>query len=217
MKRCLIVFAKEPEKGRVKTRLADCLSGAERLNLYKAFLKDTVRLARKIRCETRILAYASNKNPVYLKKVAANFVFYKQRGKGLGMRIHNAFKFASKNNADTQKTVLIGSDSPLLPANYIKKAFQELERKDVVLGPADDGGYYLVGLKKPCLGLFKGIKWSSAQVLKSTIKNIKSREKSFSFLDRFYDVDICASLSRLRQDLRKQKNTAPWTRRFLKI
>lgn len=217
MKRCLIIFAKEPVRGKVKTRLNGYLSHGECLNLYKAFLKDTIALAKKIKCENKILAYDSSKNPELLKKLTGNFTLYKQKGRDLGNRMHNAFEYATKSKA--KKIIIIGSDSPHLPRRYIEKAFYALDKKDIVLGPTYDGGYYLIGLKKPCFGVFKGIKWSSNSVFKNTVKNIKGKKKSLCLLDEWYDVDDKEALIRLRQDLKKQRDrsVAQWTRKFLKI
>lgn len=204
MKRCLIIFAKEPKRGRVKTRLRKVLTESRCLNLYKAFLKDTVRLARKLKCELNILAYDSeNKNPSQLKKIAAEYTFYEQRGDSLGRRMHNAFRFASSKSS--KKTVIIGSDSPTLPLDYIKNAFSQLGKNDVVLGPSHDGGYYLIGLKKPCYGIFKGIKWSSCQVIKDTLINIKSQGKSVALLNKWYDIDEPEDLRRLLLEFKRQK------------
>lgn len=218
MKHCLVIFAKEPEKGKVKTRLKDYLSKIQCLNLYKAFLKDTIDLTKKIQCEIRIIAYDSdNKNPRYLKRIAPHFRFYKQKGKNLGERMHNTFKFAKENK--TSKTVIIGSDSPNLPAGFIKKTFRGLDKYDVVLGPSLDGGYYLIGLKRPCFGLFKNIKWSSNKVLDNTIRNCRRLKKKMTLLDIWYDVDEPVSLMHLKKHLQKEKEkkTSVQTKKFLKI
>jgi hypothetical protein len=237
MKRCLIIFAKEPEKGKVKTRLLPYLSRtflrdevlrksrkvrdlseSYCVNLYKVFLKDTIELAKNIQCEIKILAYESgNKNPKYLKKIAHPFKFYKQKGKNLGQRMHNAFKFAIDNGAS--RMVIIGSDSPNLPPSFIEDAFRKLQRSDIVLGPSLDCGYYLIGLRKPYLALFKGIKWSTNRVFSDTVKNVQTLKKRIAKLDKWYDVDDLKYFVRLRCDLQKEKNKniAKWTRRFLKI
>jgi rSAM/selenodomain-associated transferase 1 len=216
MKGCLIIFAKEPEEGRVKTRLQGHLTKNLCVDLYKAFLRDTLALAEKITCEHKILAYASRgKNPRYLKKIAPYYAFYEQKGACLGERMHNAFKFAKGSGAS--RTVIIGSDSPSLPASLIKKAFSLLGRVDLVLGPSLDGGYYLIGLKSPCVGLFKGIMWSSPTVLKDTIRNAQKLKKSVALLDKRYDVDDARDLFRLKKDLSKinNKGIAKWTRKFM--
>lgn len=216
MNNCLIIFAKEPEKGKVKTRLLGHLSEGRCLKLYKAFLKDTLELAKPLKRIDRVLAHDSLSNkPRYLKQIAHSFTFYKQIGKNLGQRMHNAFQFAQKMNSN--KAVIIGSDSPNLPVKYIKDAFRRLDRNDIVLGPSHDGGYYLIGLKQPCAEIFRGVKWSSETVLKKTVKNSLKLNKKIALLHKWYDVDDSIGLIRLRCDLRKEKKAAPWTRKLLKI
>lgn len=218
MSRCLIIFAKEPEKGKVKTRLSSCLSDAQALNLYKAFLKDTISIARKINCEEKILAYeAGSKQPEYLHKVASRFRFYKQKGMNLGEKLHNAFKFAGSNGAE--RTIVIGSDSPALPAERIADAFAYLNMNDLVIGPSIDGGYYLIGLKRPCPELFRGITWSSETVMGDTVKKAKTLNKTIAILRKYYDVDDSYSLDVLKRALREEKNisVAKWTKRALRI
>lgn len=215
MKRFLIVFAKEPENGKVKTRLRKYFSDAQLLNLYKAFLKDTLNIAKKVHCEEKVLAFHSTKSPDYLKKIAKRFKFYKQTGKNLGERMHNAFVCARENKAE--KTVIIGSDSPNLPGRFIEETFRKLDLYDIVLGPSDDGGYYLIGLKEPCSGMFRGIKWSSDKVLKQTLIAAKKYKKKLAMLQMWYDIDDLESLTKLIGDPRKNKNTdvAKWTMRIL--
>ncbi|MCF7907452.1 MAG: TIGR04282 family arsenosugar biosynthesis glycosyltransferase [Candidatus Omnitrophica bacterium] len=197
MKRILIVFAKEPQEGRVKTRLLDCLSARECLKLYKKLLKNTVSLARKVKCSGRIMAYDSyNQRAPFLERIASDFTFYKQAGRGLGARMFDVFKAILKSNT---KAVIIGSDSPNLPINYIDRAFEKLSKNDLVLGPADDGGYYLIGLKQPCKKLFENIKWSSGTVFDRTVKKAKKLKKKTTVLDYWYDIDEPKDLKYIRK------------------
>ena len=214
MNHCLIIFAKEPQKGKVKTRLQSFLSQSQCLDLYKAFLKDTIDLAKKVKCQKRILAYASRKNPQYLRSIAKSFELYRQNGRNLGDKMHNAFKFANKNKAD--KTVIIGSDSPNLPIGLIKDAFTNLNKSDLVLGPSIDGGYYLIGLKKPLRKLFRDVKWSSENVLDKTIKNARDANKKVALLKVWYDIDDKESLVHLINDIKQTKsNFAKHTKKIL--
>ncbi|MDD5669518.1 MAG: TIGR04282 family arsenosugar biosynthesis glycosyltransferase [Candidatus Omnitrophica bacterium] len=216
MKDCLIVFAKEPQGGEVKTRLQSDLSQDTCVKLYKAFLKDTFKLVRAIQCFDMVLAYESSvSEPRYLKTIARDFIFYKQKGRDLGEKMYDAFKYAKGLNYE--KVIIIGSDSPNLPAMYIKDAFKQLDENDIVLGPSYDGGYYLIGLKEPCLEIFKRVQWSSKTTLEDTVKNARRLEKKAAFLNTWYDVDDLSGLSRLTRDLMKNKQAALWTRKALKI
>lgn len=237
MSRTLIVFAKEPLPGAVKTRLKSCFPETDLTRLYKAFIKDTLAIAHKTRNTKMILAFSSIRTPplrlypstielisgmckitkpLYLESVGAGFELIEQKGRTLGDRMHNAFVYAHNNKSN--KTVIIGTDSPTLPADMIEKAFRALSRKDVVIGPSVDGGYYLIGLKAPCAEIFNGVRWSSASVLKKTLDNAQSLGKTTALLEEWYDVDDRLSLKRLQDDLRKSTRAgfADHTRMALK-
>ena len=218
MKRRLIIFAKEPTAGMVKTRLAGRLSPSRRVDLYKAFLMDTIELAKRVRCGEKIISYESRgQEPVYIKKIAIrNFKFFRQTGRNLGERMHNVFKSAAKNGRC--KTVIIGSDSPTLPTRFIENAFSRLSKSSVVLGPSRDGGYYLIGLKRPCPAIFRGIRWGSDTVMEDTVRRAKACGTKVSLMEKWYDVDSAEALAYLESDLKSKKiKGARWTRRFLKI
>lgn len=215
MRRCLIIFAKEPQRGRVKTRLEGSLSQAACVGLYKAFVRDSIDAAKRVQCEKKIIAYdAGNARPRYLKRVARNFIFYKQRGRDLGQRMRNAFQFA--NESGYKRTVIIGTDSPTLPAPFIQEAFHKLSSHDFVIGPSADGGYYLIGAARGPKELFAGIRWSSDSVFKETLKRAKRLKKRAALLPRWYDVDNPQALARLLRDLKRDKKCAHHTRKFFK-
>jgi rSAM/selenodomain-associated transferase 1 len=209
MKDCLIVFAKEPQIGKVKTRLQEFLSETSCVQLYKAFLKDTLDLARALRC-CKVLAYDSSApEPEYLERIAGDFIFYRQIGRGLGSRMYNAFKSAKMRGCN--KAVIIGSDSPNLPIKYVKEAYVRLDKADIVLGPSRDGGYYLIGLKEPCREIFRGIKWSSKTVFEDTVRKAGKIGKKIVILKEWYDVDDLIGLTTLKKDLIRNKKAALWT------
>lgn len=218
MKACLIIFAREPEKGKVKTRLSGYLSESRCLNLYKAFLKDTLGIAGKVKCDEKLIAYeSSGAYPPYLLRISSPLQLARQKGKNLGERMHNAFLQAF--DAGFSRAAIIGTDAPDLPARYVNRAFSELKKKDLILGPSKDGGYYLVALKRACGLVFKGIKWGSKQVLKDSLKNAKQLKMKTALLPAWSDVDDAASLTGLVSRLRKtqDRDTAKWTRACLRI
>ena len=193
----MVIFAREPKKGKVKTRLASRLSQTECLRLYKRFLRDTVSLARNINCSRRIIAFDSDEqNPSFLKKIASDFGFYRQKGRYLGERMLDVFNALA---ATDMKIVIIGSDSPGLPGSYISRAFDELNKKDIVLGPAYDGGYYLIGLKKPCRAIFAGVKWGASSVFAQTLKKAKELKMKIAVLGSWYDIDTPQDLKYLQK------------------
>lgn len=198
MKSCLIVFAKEPENGKVKTRLQEIFTEEECSKVYKAFLEDTLDLAAKVQCDSRILAYHSEGEPLYIKEIAGELSLYRQEGKDLGERMFNAFKYFCGD--ESCKTVIIGSDSPTLPTSYITEAFKQLETNDIVIGPSRDGGYYLIGLKTPFYGLFEGIEWGSNTVLESTLEKAEKARKGAFLLGEWYDIDTVEDIENILKD-----------------
>jgi hypothetical protein len=212
-KRFIIVFAKEPAVGQVKTRLKECLSEIKIVELYKAFIKDTIELINKCRNANKIMAYHSAGNPWYLKSIAADYFFYKQKGASLGQRLYKAFVFAKDQGAT--KTVVVGSDAPDLPPEYIETAYCKLSKYDVVLGPARDGGYYLVALKKPIRNIFQEIKWSTSSVLEQSLRKAKAADQKVYLLRPWRDIDQCDDLKLLSASLKTNKGCAQHTRRFL--
>lgn len=205
MNRTLIVFAKEPANGMVKTRLRSCFSDADLIRLYKAFVKDTLAVINDIRNARKILAFSSQSSPRFLKSVAGGFEMIEQRGRTLGDRMYNAFVYAHESKPG--KTVIIGTDSPTLPSTLLGKAFKALTRRDMVIGPSIDGGYYLIGMKEPCADIFKGVRWSSSSVLKQTFNKARSLGMTTELLEKWHDVDDYGSLRRLKIELTEEKNS----------
>ena len=203
MSNALIVFAKEPVVGDVKTRLKGCFSDTELIQLYKAFVQDALAAAGKVKNAKKLLAFSSQRAPRFLKSVAGNFELIEQKGRTLGNRMHNAFVHAYERKL--RRTVIIGTDSPTLPFTLVQRAFKELKHKDVVIGPSADGGFYLFAMKEPCAEIFKGVRWSTASVLKKTLNNARSLEKTTALLKQWYDVDGRLGLERLKNDLRRSK------------
>lgn len=213
--KCLIIFAKEPQKGKVKTHLLDCLTKNNCLKLYKAFLRDTLAVARRVSCEKRIIAYEVSAEPVYLKKIGKDFSFFRQQGSNLGERMHNAFKLAEEEGGS--KIVVIGSDSPTILSEFIEESFNLLNDSDIVLGPAKNRGLYLIGLRKPLRDLFKNISWDSANIVTRILDNAASLGKKVNKLKEWYDVDDKESLLYLNNSLKHNKDikVARWTKKAL--
>lgn len=212
-KRFIIVFAKEPRVGEVKTRLKHCFSENGIVHLYKAFLKDTVELINTCKNANKIMAYHADGNPRYLKRIAKGYIFYKQTGNSLGQRLHHAFVFAQSQGSS--KTVIVGSDAPDLPPEYIETAFRKLARHDVVFGPARDGGYYLVALKKPIRNIFQGIKWSTSSVLPESLRKAKAAYQRIFLLKPWRDIDEYDDFKFMLASLKTNNGCAKHTRRFL--
>lgn len=186
----LIIFAKTPVKSKVKTRLQENLSQTAVLKLYKDFLFQTVRQAKRIKNCKKIIACYPDENHLYLKTLSMKFGFQliKQHGRDLGERMKNAITDLLHDGY--KKVVIIGCDSPTLPKEYIEKAFYVLNKKSLVIGPSCDGGYYLIGVRGAAPAIFNNIKWGTNEVLKETLKRIpKKMLPSFHLLPFWYDID----------------------------
>ncbi len=215
MKPAIIIMAKAPVAGAVKTRLEPFLSPHECAELAAAFLRDAFQKAKTV-CENTILAYSPRAQMVVLASILqSETVYVEQTGADLGERMSNAFEFAFASGSDA--VVMIGTDSPTISADFIRRAFEFLENEsDVVLGETTDGGFYLIGLRKSYPELFENVRWSSAEVFKQTMENAERLKLRAAQIPAWYDVDVPPDLARLRKEmLSDDKIEAPATFRWL--
>jgi uncharacterized protein len=219
MKRTIIIMAKVPIAGTVKTRLQPFLSPEKCAELATAFLGDTESKAKNA-CENTILAYSPAAQRNILKKILRyENTLIEQKGKDLGEKMLNAFEFVFRQNPDSA-VVMIGTDSPTLPAECIEEAFKALEDESkIVLGKTEDGGFYLIGLKQSLPGIFEGIKWSTSMVYTQLIKNIENLKiDNLKLIPTWYDVDNAGDLERLYGEVAQNKKiqeSAPRTYEWL--
>lgn len=215
-KRALIVFVKAPIPGDVKTRLIPHLTGLEAADLYKCFVGDLMKNINRMNSQVKVqVAYQSHPKASDLSWLGMKNApeIFKQDGRSLGERLIHAFGVAFGRGA--KQVVIIGSDSPNLPKDYLDQAFESLVNSDVVLGPSSDGGYYLVGLSRPCLKLFEDVSWSTDQVFERTSHNAQQHGYTLRILPSHYDIDTINDLKFLAQDLSREGNRAPTTKRYL--
>ena len=180
----LIIFTRNPELGKCKTRLAATIGNAGALGIYTFLLKHTVSITENLEV-TKQIHYSVKirkndlwENTIYDKK--------KQEGSDLGLRMEYAFK---QGFAEGYKNIIIiGSDMYDLNQNDLELAFQSLDQNDFVIGPAEDGGYYLLGMKKPKTDLFRNKIWGTNTVLKNTLRDLQN-EKLATLAVR-NDIDI---------------------------
>ncbi len=197
--RALLVFVKDPVPGRVKTRLCPPLSPVQAALLYGAMMRDSVDRFSRIE-GVRVLLMAEPPLGGLASSPPGGHPLLEQRGEDLGGRLTDAFgrAFASGFTA----VAAVGSDHPTLPLSHIQTAFRLLESgSPCVLGPAEDGGYCLVGLSRPLPEIFRGIDWSTARVLDQTEARLSGLGLRAGRLDPWYDVDTVQDLRRLRADL----------------
>lgn len=209
MKPALAIFAKMPVPGQVKTRLLPSLSPEQSADLYRCMLLDTVTRVSTL-CFDTFLFYDGEEE--YFRKIAPGARIIPQQGNDLGSRLENAFSAVS--SLGYTACSVIGTDAPDLPLSYVEESFKQMQGgADVVFGPAEDGGYYLVAVKGSYGDLFKEIPWSSADVLQSSLDRARSGGLSATLLPSWYDVDSIEDL--YRPGLSDPFNGAPLTRRFI--
>lgn len=213
-------MARAPAPGRVKTRLCPPLGPEQAAEFYECVLRDVLSdLAPSERWDTWV-AYAERSRDYFQRLPEQGIALLPQRGASLGARMHAVF--VDLCHAGYRHVVLVGSDIPTLRAASIRKACEVLQtgRSDVVLGPADDGGYYLIGLTRPEESLFSGIVWSTASVLEDTVARARQLEFRVRMVAGTYDVDVAEDLDTLRRDLEdsprlraSRPRTHAWMRR----
>ncbi len=204
----LVMMARRPEAGRVKTRLCPPLTAEQAAMLYTAFLHDLVELLRRIPAVHPLIAYTPDTAGDYFAALAPDIARRPQRGIDLSARL--ATITADLFDEGAPAVVVIGSDSPALPVGYIEEAFAALSNgADLVLGPADDGGYYLVGLRQSMPALFTNVVMSTPTVLHDTLGIAEQLGLRTTLLTPWYDVDTFADLERLYTDPAPLPHTRP--------
>lgn len=184
----LIIFARNPQLGKVKTRLAKTIGDEKALEVYSDLLFHTMTETQYLECD-KFVFYDEN---IETKDLWSEKIYEKQMqfGKDLGAKMQNAFQ--TLFDLGYQNCIIIGSDLFDLEANHINEAFNKLEVNDVVIGPAEDGGYYLLGLKKVISSIFKNKNWGTSTVLSSTLKDLENYKieytESLNDIDTFEDL-----------------------------
>ena len=214
--RMLIIMAKAPRPGAVKTRLASSLSPESVIDFYCCLLHDTLALARSLHnVEVAIMCPDSDVNE--LAQFAGNDVtVVAQKGEGLAAGLTSVFAHFTEDNQ--RSVIAFNSDSPHLPRSVLEAAFNTLGTHDVVVGPTHDGGYYLVGAKASHPTLFARDGMGTSSALERLLSNARALKLSVGFAEPFYDVDVAEDLTRLAAELRldpsKASRTAGWLKEW---
>ena len=213
----LVVMARYPQVGTTKTRLARTIGDEETLRLYQAFLTDLAHKFAGRVCDLHwaytptgvdYLSFMATLAPSLIKHMHA----FPQQGMDLGARLHNVFQLTHCHGY--QRTIVIGSDSPQISLKIIVQAQEALAKADVVLGPADDGGYYLIAMHRP-YDVFSGITMSTSVVAQKTIELAHTRGLKVHTLENMFDIDELPDLVRLAQMLETDNSLAPETAAYL--
>ncbi|GAA4238626.1 TIGR04282 family arsenosugar biosynthesis glycosyltransferase [Postechiella marina] len=186
-KTLVIVFVKNIKLGKVKTRLAKTIGNQGAFNVYSELVKVTEKATKNLNCDKHIYfseAIVENQWPNDYKTV--------QQGANLGERMKNAFK--NGFNAGYQRIILIGSDLPDIKSTHINAGLEKLKQSSAVFGPAQDGGYYLIGLSKMQEFIFENKPWSQEHLLKETLNELTKNKVTFSTLEVLNDIDTFEDL-----------------------
>jgi len=192
------IMAKYPEKGKVKTRLVPPLTPAQAAKLYEAVMLDTINTLDRMYFKKAIF-YNPQKSQAYFKDITRpDWQLFPQKGEDLGQRLANAFLKVKDHKFPV---VIIGSDSPALVPEYIIEAILLLyEGNDISLGPAEDGGFYLIGIKDVSSMLvkkiFSNIRWSTQYAMEDVVNNIKKAGKKAAYTPEWFDLDTAEDLKK---------------------
>ena len=212
--RVLVIMAKAPRPGEVKTRLTRSLSPEAVTAFYCCLLDDTLTLARSLgNVEVAVMCPDPDVNE--LARLAGKEVsVVAQKGEGLAAGLISVFAHFAEGHQ--RRIIAFNSDSPHLPRPLLEDAFEMLAVHDVVVGPTHDGGYYLVGAKASHPALFAPDGMGTSSALERFLSHARSLELSVGFADPFYDIDVADDLTRLAAELRLAPLRAPRTARWLK-
>ena len=210
MKKALLTFVKAPVPGTVKTRLQAGIGPEKTVEIYKSFIREILSITTDFNNVDRFLGCAPSSNHDFFTEMEQLYKIktFDQRGSNLGEKIINAFNDYFTTGYDS--IVLIGSDSPTMPIEYIKMAYQKLEENDFVIGPCCDGGMYLIGAKQKLDPvIFQDIPWDTSEVLNLVLEKLFNRNIQFSMLPFWYDVDNADDLKFLKLHLQYMKKDLP--------
>jgi hypothetical protein len=212
--RVLVIMAKAPRRGAVKTRLASTLSPEAVTYFYCCLLEDTLALARSLG-DVEVAIMCPNSDLNELAQLAGNKArVVAQEGEGLAAGLTSVFAHFAKDHQ--RLTIAFNSDSPHLPRSVLDHAFETLAAHDVVVGPTHDGGYYLVGAKASHPMLFANDGMGTTSALDRLLSRARALDVSVGFAEPFYDIDVAEDLTRLAEELRLAPARAPRTARWLK-
>jgi len=196
-KNLILIFTRNPKLGKCKTRLAKTIGDENALTIYKILLQHTANVVTQIDCDKAV--YYSVK--IRDNDIWDNTLFQKHQhhGNDLGLRMQNAF--ANSFKAGYEKVLIVGSDLYDLKPQHIQKAFDNLDNHDVTIGPAEDGGYYLLGMKTLHPNIFENKEWGTETVREDTLSDLKSQ--SVFLLKELNDIDLYEDLKKYDQLLNR--------------
>ncbi|MCG6934702.1 MAG: TIGR04282 family arsenosugar biosynthesis glycosyltransferase [Proteobacteria bacterium] len=194
----ILIFAKAPVPGKVKTRLVPALSRNAAAELHSQLTRRTVRMALASQLAPVDLYCSPDlQHALFLELEKLGVRRVAQTGRDLGERMYHAL---DSTLTDCDRVVLIGTDCPVMDCGYLHQAFQKLDQSDAVLGPAEDGGYVMIGMRRAEASVFEQIEWGSAQVLQQTRDRLRTRGLRWDELATLWDIDRYQDLQRWYPD-----------------
>src|SRR5258708_5772443 len=211
--RLLVIMAKAPRPGSVKTRMAQSLSLQSVTELYRCLLSDTIALAQSLDQVGVVIMCPVPEVEELSRAVGSTVPIVAQTGQGLAAGLTSVFAhFTTRGH---QRVIAFNSDSPHLPASVLAASFDALESDDLVVGPTYDGGYYLIGARASYPGLFTSDGMGTGSALETLLRRAGALGLSVHLTDPFYDIDVAADLSQLADDLQRIPGKAPRTAKWL--
>jgi uncharacterized protein len=211
----VVIMAKMPCPGQVKTRLCPPLTPWQAASLYRAFLFDKIAQVRTLTTARLAIAYTPAAGEAFFRDLAPDFTLILQQGTDLGERLIHSLEYFL-HLGDTG-VMAIDSDTPTLPTHYLQQAIVLLTQPavDVVMGPSDHGGYYLIGMRALHRDLFVDMPWSTSLVLPETVRRAQALKLNVAWLPEWFDVDTPEDLARLHTTLAQTVGEEPQqTRQF---
>lgn len=213
MKEALLLFAKVPRPGAVKTRLTPVLSPAEAARLYAAFLQDVLRHVVRLEADVHLFVAPPLPNGQF-DGLPQDVQVHEQKGEDLSARLRNGFRYAFDEGYE--RVVVLGTDHPTLPPAFVRQAFRSLDDSGTIcIGPTDDGGFYLLGMNALFSQLFEDMSYSHSRVFADTLARAERTDACVTVLPKWYDVDTPEDLDRLSEDLEADEVDAPNTARLM--
>lgn len=211
----ILLFVKAPFRGQVKTRLAAALGQDTALELYRNFVLDILASIEESGVPCRVCYHPPDSGETVKNWLGGHLRYMPQKGTDVGERMEQAFRRAFSEGAS--RAVLIGSDIPDLPPALLRDAVGRLDRTGAVIGPAKDGGYYLIGFRNDTFfpGIFRGMEWSTDTVLSKTLRILEQEQREVSVLPSWQDVDTIDDLKDLMSRSRNGDFSASRTMNYL--
>ena len=207
---------KYPEDGKVKARLAQSIGEEAATDLYRAFIQDTLTTVQSLDIPYYIAVYPPESQERFTQWLGPLYQYFHQQGVDLGKRLQNGF--ATMYTKEYQQVIALASDSPDLPIEILQEAVSSLQTQKVVIGPASDGGYYLIGFSHDFFisEVFEDILWSTATVYQETLSRIESVTSQVHVLPEWADIDTKSDLQKFYETYQFQPSKNLHTMKYLR-